>query len=1177
MQGLKDSDHNFIDAQYFSNRHRIVAITEAKLCMLVEDRALRATFVLEEEPVIRVTFKSREEELREETSFDAQLTQVCSGKASFGSSKNIRFAESSDKANAKTKPETSSRRPVCLRVAGEHFAVGWSANGLVSLYDVRRGAEEKDPRAGVGPAKLFTLGEDPALCVRDLAFNANEESLVVATRLPVAQAKTKAEKRFLMQCSIVNVPQMEAMQARSLCPIRELLEKGNISGGIVAASLSFSKSHLATVGEDQTLRIWECSDHHRFIQTVATKYNCELYDVSLNPTATQIALGTSEGLKLCYVIATEEPKLAVYFSEKTCLTVQFSNSGHLLAAGFGSQVYIIDATTLERKYVLGPHRSAVLRVSWSENDSFVASACRAGSIVVWSSRFDVYLNLGEQSHLLNETDSAVLKALQANNKYEFARANIPIIGLIYDDEYDLLITLGADKVLEVLSDHAANQYFYHKFETETPTCVYLSKQLRILFVGLASGAVRTLLWPLRPKAASCDFHDFNLHTSEVTSIKVSHDLKYLMSTSKDGTMAVAKVVEIYEGIEGLQGSPELRRRKGDVARHRAHEILDTLCLTYRKGIRDKLGLIAKLQEDKKNAYDLGTEKEAFMRKLHEVEMQEILAEHARAMEESRAKYRRLQEQYESECKKSEAERHRLIEDNTSTLEHMDETNRKEQRTAFDINNRKVELVEKQRAEFRAQVDCIQKYLKEQLGNIEATYQGKYEELKAQHGELLDRIKTDGANFDEALEQCEVEHEKEIDSNKKVSAVNEKKAKMKLHELQKEQETLEKEIKDVNQEIGAIKEKRANSKELLVRAAQKKAAIDVKVKELEDHLSEQQAAILRRESEVKDMKARNSHLDNLKCILDYKIETLTGEKEPLEDQIKRLEQQVQKMHQDLEREAELKKKLDEEQRNYRTLMSEAEDRKRKKQREVELIRQKLLLLQHDLISAVQAPIDTWPPAFASITAKFFKQQPQYGENEDAPAFEAEYLQIKDELTLQKQWLATKLKSVNGVNTLKEQEKAVAVKMFEKGNTDLISDSNALRSEHEVLKCRVKTLQDKQRALTQLLSSIDKGGDVYSQVKKYMRPKLTRGAAKVGAETERRPRHSKRSVSIMNYYSRYINKSEEEGKRPSESRQIGKLFGSMQMNKQVLEAQNRDMENLQVWPVTQRVCRKRSASS
>eukprot|EP01022_Parablepharisma_sp_SALTPOND_P021497 TRINITY_DN4262_c3_g1_i1.p1 TRINITY_DN4262_c3_g1~~TRINITY_DN4262_c3_g1_i1.p1 ORF type:complete len:1328 (+),score=200.70 TRINITY_DN4262_c3_g1_i1:7781-11764(+) len=1141
--GLNQKDHNFIDAQFFPNRYQFVAITSERQCFIIEADTILTQFVLQDSPAVKVTFKSKEEDTKDEACFDAQLALIPNGTKDCSSTL-VGTKTDAPSESTEAKKSLQVNQPVCLAVGANHFAVGWAISGKISVYELKQ-SQQDISKLEATLTKVLTLGEDK-ISIASLSFGQTEESLAIVS----------AQKNSV-QCYLANIPQLEALQAQSLCPIKELLEKGNLAGGINAISLSFCKSHAATVGEDHVVRVWDFSDRFQFVQIITHKFLCDLFDVSLNPTATQLAIGTSEGVKIYYVIASEELKMAIDVSGKNSLAVRYSNGGHLLAAGFGSQVLIIDSATLETKYVLGPHRSMVTQVSWADTDLFMSSACKGGSIVVWGNKFELY-NVADQ-HLLSEIESLALKAAQANNKYEFARLNVPIIGLVYDDEYDLLITLGADKVLEILSDHAANQYFYHKFDTLTPTSVHLSKELRVLFIGFSNGHVRVLLWPVKPKSLMEDYHDFPIHLTDISSIKVSHDLKHLVTTSKDGTLSVLKVFEIYDGIEGLQGSPEFKRRKGDLARIRPYEIMDSLCLTYRKGIKDKLALITKLQEDKKNISDQGKEKELLMEKTHEAEMADIISNHDQAMGSERKKYRRLQEQYEAECKRLESERHRVIEENNLCLEKMEEQNKKEQRSAFDLNNRKMIMIERQRAEFRAHVEHIQKFLKEQLGNIEATYQGKYEELRAQHNELLEKINSDGGYFDEALEQCELEYEKEIEEDKKVATVNEKKAKFKLNELQKEQETLEKEIKEVNKEILSIKDQKITIKEELYRAKQKKSVIDSKVKELEDQLKVQQAAILRKESELKEMKGKNSHLDNLKCILDHKIEALDNEKEPMEQQIKKLEDQVKKMHQDLEREAELKKKLDEELKGLKAHIRDAEEQKKQKSVEVENMRHKLLILQHDLISAVKEPIDNWEGSLAKIGSKFFVTE---NEAEDQPpTFDQEYFQIKDELVVQKQWLEQKLRSVKAINTLKEQEKGIAVKMMEKENTELIADSNRLRSEYEVLKCKIGSLENKYKSLKKLVATIAKGDEnINKQIKRYMQPSASRAVLKTAAiGTGRKQKTAKRSVSIMNFHSKV--QPEERKLLQPESRQLGKLFGTMQINKEVLEAQNREMALLQ----------------
>lgn len=1165
IKDLEESKHNFIDAQYFRDHSRFVTVTEDKLCFIIEEKSIMSSFKLDEEPVVKVSLKNNEEEFKEDIGFDAQLDMI------FKNEDSKQF----DSNNQSQKESYSLSTPSCITVNNNHFAVGWKLFGLVSIYEIKSFCEENTIKLEINLTKLFTLGEE-SVEIMSLAFTSSEDYLVVAgkkrniwpgsttnRRTSFTYPAITEEEKINVQCYIVNMLQIEAMQTQSLCPIRELVEKGNTSGGLLAISSSFSKSHIATIGGDQYVRIWDCSDSSRFVQIIAQKYDCDLYDISIHPTAIQVALGTFQGLKVCYVIGAEELKLAIDVSTKSCFTVCYSNGGHWLAAGLGLQILVIDAATLETKYTLGNHRSSVLKVSWSDSDAYLSTSCKAGLIFVWSAnQFDPYSQVVDQS----EGSSGKIAQGANSNKFEKERPGVAIIGVIYDDEYDLLIVLGNDNVMEVLSEHAEKKYAHHKFTDIQATCITLCKPLRVLLIGTSTGAIRVVLWPVRPGETIPDNerHDFGVHLTEVTSIKVSHDLKFIISTSNDSTMASHKITEIYEGIEGITGNPEMKRGRSDVARMKPHEILNTLCLTYRNAIAEKRDKKKKLEVEKKNIEDLGTEKEAVMRKIHETEMEEIRRQCAKRQEDDKFTYRKLQEQYETECKKTEAERHRLIEENQRILEMMDEKHKKEQRAAFEENNKKIELLDIQQIEFRTQVSEIQKFLSKNLGGIEAEYQGKYEELNAQHQELLEKIKADGINFDDALEQCEHEYENEIESNKNVVSINEKKATLKQQELQKEEETLRKEIGKLTNEITLVTENINIAGDQLAATKKRKQEIDKKVFEMETILSNQLGKIAVKNQELKGIKTQSSHLDDLKCVLDYKIETMSSEKAPLEKQIKQLEHQVQKMNKDLDREAETKKKLDEEIKSLDIETKEAQLKKKNKSVEVERLKRKLMYVQHDLIMTLKDPIENWLDSLKKIQSKYFGiAEEKFDQNEEATLdYDKEYAQIKDELVLQKKWLEENLVKIRKENVGTNKEKGNIVKVMESENSELILDAKRLRNEYEMLTCRVKYLDGKYKSITKLTEAIANGEDMRKEIKKHISPSLNKKFKAVPVALPNRQTSSKRSVSILNFYKKFIKDNEEE-KRPNEQiNQVGKLVSNMQMNKEALESQNIEIAKLQV---------------
>ncbi len=1173
--------NNYIDAKFFPNTPIFLAISDRLMGYIIEDSMVKYKLTLD-------YASTGVSPLAEVPPPDAKSP------AENPPAEKNQPPESEDDWMAK-KPV-----PQCLAVGSKRFAVGWKNQGIVNIYEIHL----KDPEhMEIMLNKVFSIGEEFQE-ITSLEFDLPQEFLAIAGRRPMLKKKESEhqsatnlgvnEEQMVTECYITNVAEIEAAQTRSLLPLRQVMENGNICGPIVSVSLSTLRHYIATVGADRFIRVWDYTDG-KFKQTVNTWFETDLNDVSIHPAGTQLAVGANEGIRIFYVLE-EEVRLAVDISGKQCMAVQYSHGGNWLAAGFAYQVYLIDPSTFETKFVLGPHRSTVTRLTWTPNDYYLVSSCRSGTAFVWSSKFEIYSADAQNLALADHAEADPHAKTVQSNRYEFVKHNALFTGSVYDDEYDLLVVVSADRVMEILTDKGNKQYFQYKFEEPIiPTCLCLCKESQVLLVGTNAGFVRVFLWPLPPLNVSdkfFDYHDYRIHAAEITGIKISFDATYVVTSSKDGTVSVIKTTELWEGsgdssTAGTMSPEKKRKLKRDLGaggvRAKIHETMDSLTLSLKHTIRDKLERIARLNEEKKAAEEMASEREQSLRKDLEKEMLQLKSAHVKALDEEHNAYRRLQEQYDAECKKAETEKVAIVEEHRKALEEMEEKHKKEQRIAFDLNNEKIELLEKQKSEFREEIDAIQKNLKEQLEKIEATYQSKYDELKSQHNDLLKKLKVDGIKFDEALEQCEQEYEKEIENIKKALYTDLRTARDSNDKLKKESDKVEKDNKDANKLLEEHKAKLLILNERVEELRGKKQQLETKVKEVEDQLKQRELIIREKEKEIKGLRNTNGHLENFRFVLDHKIISLKDEKLPMEEQIKNLEKQVNDMYQELEKEAEISRRLDGEKRGAEAKLENAKTQIKAQADEVHSAKRKLELLQYDLINVLKEPVDSWPATLSKVYNSYFCkddslkiQVPETlvvrkGErlsvqiDEPRGKWNEEGTRVRDELVKQKEWLENKLKSVRRENDKRDGEKCDAIRKLQKQNTDLINDANKLRRDYDGLKIKVKQLEEKFKELTGI--SLTNVQDIEKEIKKFIHPGSVRAStqrmsSEGGIASLKRGVSQKSTGSILQYYNRMVKHGGEEEKQGN----IGSILGDLQKNKQVMEQQNLEMTRLQVSSVT-----------
>ena len=642
-----------------------------------------------------------------------------------------------------------------------------------------------------------------------------------------------------------------------------------------------------------------------------------------------------------------------------------------------------------------------------------------------------------------------------------------------------------------------------------------------------------------------------------------------------------KTTELWEGLgdiaaNGSTLSPDKKRKMkkelgaGGV-RAKYHETMDSLSLAMSNSLQKMSDKLERLKEEKRGSEEMAVERERGLRKELEKEMATLKAANVKALDEERNAYRKLQEQYEGECKKAENDKVKTNESHLKELESMDEKHKKEQRIAFDLNNEKIELLERQKTEFREEISGIQKTLREQLEKIEATYQSKYDELKTQHNELLKRLKVDGIKFEEALEQCEQEYEKEIENIKKAFYTDLKCSKDNTDTLKKDVDKAEKDLKETTKIMEETKEQKKGYFEKAEDYRIKKTQLETKVKELEEQLKQRELIIREKEKEIKNLRNTNSHLENFRFVLDHRIISLKDEKLPMEEQIKNLEKQVNEMYQELEKEADTTRRLVEDKKGYESKLENAKVQLKSQLEEVNIAKRKLELLQFDLINVLKEPVDSWPGSLPKVYMTYFcpgsdLQLPsdvslKRGEklNLDLPEPKGkkheETLRVRDELVKQREWLEYKLKSVKRESDKREVEKGDAIKKLQKQNTDLINDSNKQKKDYDSLKVKVKLLEDKFKELTGI--SLSNVQDIDKELKKFMNPMRSSTHRLASEGSSKSPNFQKSASAFLH---QYRNKGEEEDAKQGN---INSLLGDLQKNKQVIEQQNADMVKLQVY--------------
>ena len=953
--------------------------------------------------------------------------------------------------------------PQCFSIGSTKFAIGWKHKPIVTLYDIQLKDSFK-----LLLTKVITL-DNSIEQVFSLQYSESQKYLSIAGQ------STKTE------CFLLNI-----QDAKRDFRCESLIPKGNLLGQVIGVDASVSKGLIGTIGSDQYIRIWSFINK-RCKQVVNLCFKTDLNAIAMHPVGHQLAIGTNEGIRLFFIVESEL-LLCAEISGKRCMAVQYSNGGHWLAAGFFDHIFIIDPNTFETKFILGSHRSTITNLTWTSSDHYLTSSCKGGTVFVWSTNFEIHKS----------------EKTSITNRYEYRRKGVLIAGAVYDDEYDLLVIIQKDRVMEILSNKANNQYLRYKFEEGViPVCLWLSKENQVLMVGTSVGIIRYFLWPPANKELHKDYfeyHDCGVHVGEITGMKVVND--NLFTSSIDSTVGFLEIVRIKEvGGSVIKGS-KLGKVSANMIKVKKYNNMDSLALGVRSYSEVLKNRIEELRETKKHVDEVATDKQKSLQEKHDKEIADLKANQAKELEEESMKYKLLEDECLAEEKKIEDDKRRIVEEFTMKLEGINEAHIKKQRDAINLDNEKAKLLAKEEVEFNEEVIGIHKYLQDQLDKVEGMYKEKHEELKTVHNEVIKETEADRTKFESVIGQTKEEYEKEINNTKNKFNSDSLMLQDNNEELKKDLEKLERDLKESNKSIEEIKEQKdiyaSRNKHLNTKIQQ----LELRLEELKKRSRQEEILIQNREHNIRSFKQRKKSLEKHTNILDNETELLKDTKLTMERQIHNLEDQITMTYSNLKKKSEEIQNLFKEKKDCESKLEVAANQLKIESEEYKSIEWKLGLLQSDLRNLIKGSADDWPNSLPKVYSKYFSPDKpltvtavsmyKKGEclkvnlPESEKKKEDEAILRKNELIKQNECLEYKFKAIKNANNKSEVERMETLKKLQHQNAILLSDANKLQRCYGDLQKKVRKLEEQFSEVTGI--SLTKVQNVEREVKKYMHPEI-----------------------------------------------------------------------------------------
>ena len=285
---------------------------------------------------------------------------------------------------------------------------------------------------------------------------------------------------------------------RSFSPLLSLHHSGSVTG----LSVCVRKPLVATCGVDRSLRLW---NYLSLDCPLVCYFPEQPLSLSFHPSGLQLLVGFADKLRLCSVLL-GEVRAYKEFAIKGCCECAFSHGGHLFAAVNGTLVQVYDTNTGEQLAVFRGHTAPVRSLAWSRDDTRLVSAGVDGA---------VYQRRLGQSARLHEL-------VQKGCRFTCAAVT----------QQDRMYAVGDDRMLKEIVERNVNK-------TLDAGCVLTSIAINHhtphdkLIAGTENGVIRSFAFPLTGIVK-----DYQCHSRAVTRLAITHDDRFLISASEDGTVAI---------------------------------------------------------------------------------------------------------------------------------------------------------------------------------------------------------------------------------------------------------------------------------------------------------------------------------------------------------------------------------------------------------------------------------------------------------------------------------------------------------------------------------------------------------------------------------------------------------------------------------------------------------------
>ncbi|XP_069795130.1 cilia- and flagella-associated protein 57 isoform X1 [Narcine bancroftii] len=710
--------------------------------------------------------------------------------------------------------------------------------GPAMVYMFEKG-EEKDT---FKKTRMIKIPQDPFSTdptqaeqqeILTLCLSPSEETLI---------ASTNKNQLYSITLSSAEMSKGEVAQF-------EILSQSFHSNVITGLDVCIRKPFIVTSSIDRSIRLW---NYETNVLELYKEFQEEAYSVTLHPSGLYILVGFSDKLRLMNLLI-DDIRSFKEFTIRSCRECSFSHGGHLFAIVNGNVIHIHSTITFENQVNLKGHNGKIRAIAWNFDDSKLVSCGMDGAVYEWNT-------------------------LTGKRESECVLKSCSYTGICISPDGKCIFAVGSDRTLKEITDSQiirevpSNDVAY--------TAIALSRSGRMLFLGTANGAVRSMKVPLPVKQ---EWNEYQAHNGPITQMTITYDDQYLLTVSEDSCLIIWKIID-----------KEGRVLKQDKELGHSGEILIT-----KSDLQEKNQLTAELKtrvEELKmeNEYQLRLKDMNYSDKI-----KELTEKFIQEMEALKTKNQVLKTDKDKVEIKHKEDTTIILNKHSKEIEDLETMNNQKLMLEYEKYQELQIKSQRMQEDYERQLSEMDESKAQALEELTEYYETKLQEKATLIAQLQQDSRQQIKESDETKKQIEEDCDREIQDIKITYERNlrdEKEANLRLKGetgiMRKKFTSLQKEIEDRQ---GEIEKLRAEHQKLhgIIRSLEKD------IQGLKKEILERDETIQDKEKRIYDLKKKNQELEKFKFVLDYKIKELKQQIEPRENDIKEMKEQIQQMESELE--------------------------------------------------------------------------------------------------------------------------------------------------------------------------------------------------------------------------------------------------------------------------------------